>query len=133
WSGGGHFFKSFDSGATWNGRNIPGSTLAIDPITTYEIYSPFNGLKKSTDAGVTWADVPTAPANTALAAVAFDEAVFAAGPSGIARSVDHGATWTPVLSQPLPFLNAFKSFALLQTQGDANGDGTIAVADVFYL
>ncbi|GHH73126.1 hypothetical protein GCM10018781_36780 [Kitasatospora indigofera] len=145
----GAILRSTDKGATWArtalpfkiGGNMPGrgmgERLAVDPNNDKVLYfgAPSgNGLWRSTDYGVTWAQVTAFPnlghyapdpsdTNGYLSAeqgvlwVTFDKSSAAAGATtrtiyvGVAdkdnsiyKSADGGTTWTRVAGQPTGFL-----------------------------
>ncbi|MFH8973510.1 cellulose binding domain-containing protein [Streptomyces sp. NPDC017890] len=147
--GNGAVLRSADRGATWEktdlpfklGGNMPGrgmgERLAVDPHDNDVLYlgAPSgNGLWRSTDAGVTWAEVTAFPNpgdyaqdpsdtsgyasdNQGIVWVTFDESTGTAGAAtktvyvGVAdkenavyRSTDAGATWQPVAGQPTGYL-----------------------------
>ncbi|MEW2261693.1 cellulose binding domain-containing protein [Streptomyces sp. NPDC047853] len=147
--GNGAVLRSADRGASWEkadlpfklGGNMPGrgmgERLAVDPHDNDVLYlgAPSgNGLWRSTDAGVTWAEVTAFPNpgdyaqdpsdasgyasdNQGIVWVTFDESTGSAGTptktvyvgvadkeNAVYRSTDAGATWQRVAGQPTGYL-----------------------------
>ncbi|MFE5394630.1 cellulose binding domain-containing protein [Streptomyces sp. NPDC056568] len=147
--GNGAVLRSADRGASWEktdlpfklGGNMPGrgmgERLAVDPHDNDVLYlgAPSgNGLWRSTDAGVTWAEVTAFPNpgdyaqdpsdasgyasdNQGIVWVTFDESTGSAGAptktvyvgvadkeNAVYRSTDAGATWERVAGQPTGYL-----------------------------
>ncbi|MGZ3102512.1 cellulose binding domain-containing protein [Streptomyces sp. H62] len=147
--GNGAVLRSADRGASWEkadlpfklGGNMPGrgmgERLAVDPHDNDVLYlgAPSgNGLWRSTDAGVTWAEVTAFPNpgdyaqdpsdasgyasdNQGIVWVTFDESTGSAGAptktvyvgvadkeNAVYRSTDAGATWQRVAGQPTGYL-----------------------------
>ncbi len=103
----GGVFKSTDGGASWT-RSVSGLTnlsvqaLAIDPITTTNLYAGTlgGGVFKSTDGGATWNAMNSGLSNTVISALAVDPKVpttIYAGSSQsstpISKSTNGGSTW----------------------------------------
>jgi len=106
-SAGGRLFVTFDDGATWQERDVPGFTdhfqdIRIDPadnLTAYAVRDRFGGGKvfRTTDGGQTWADVsgnlPDLPAYT-LAMDPSSKALYVGTDDGVYVSGDQGGTWS---------------------------------------
>ncbi|UUU26106.1 cellulose binding domain-containing protein [Streptomyces sp. DSM 40750] len=147
--GNGAVLRSSDRGASWQKSNLPfklggnmpgrgmGERLAVDPNRNSVLYlgAPSGkGLWRSTDSGVTWAQVTNFPNvgnyvadpsdasgyssdNQGIVWVTFDESTGTSGNAtktlyvGVAdkdnavyRSTDAGATWSRVAGQPTGYL-----------------------------
>ncbi|BBH70932.1 xyloglucanase [Actinoplanes sp. OR16] len=138
----GAILRSSDKGATWQktalpfkvGGNMPGrgmgERLAVDPRNNRNVYFAAeggNGLWRSTDYGVTWAEVANFPnagdyvadpsdtsgyqsQNQGLTWVTFDPASpgiyvgVADKENPVYRSLDAGATWERIPGQPTGYL-----------------------------
>lgn len=91
-------FRSTDRGATWT-LLAEGSfyKLAVDPQAPSTLYatSDADSVLKSTDGGVHWVKVGTAPGGGGILLVdpVVSTTLYLAG-TGVLRSVDGGATWT---------------------------------------
>ena len=107
-------FKSTDGGKTWTASNagladdLQVVALAIEPADSRVLYAAtrFNGIFKTTNAGVSWISVNPAPTGTMFAIVHFALAVDPANPGtvyagtydGVLRTTDGGTTWMPANS-----------------------------------
>jgi photosystem II stability/assembly factor-like uncharacterized protein len=106
-SAGGHVFVTFDDGATWQRRDIPGVSdhlqdLEIDPhdnLTAYAVRDRFGGghLFRTTDGGLTWFDLssglPDLPAYT-LAIDPRTGGLYVGNDDGVYVSADQGGSWS---------------------------------------
>lgn len=122
WSGLGTIFKSGDRGQNWTKLNINlpmgsnedkrwlGARLVVNPFNSKNIFfgSRTNGLWKSSDAGVTWAQVAAFPGksknNIGISSVAFGKTaglMYAnAYGDGLYLSKDTGVTWSKISGSP---------------------------------
>jgi photosystem II stability/assembly factor-like uncharacterized protein len=92
-----------DGGLSWQTLPAgprPGGALALaaDPAVPGHLLAGTigAGVYSSTDGGATWTASGLGLVNTAVAAVAFDDAdtaIFVAGAAGVYRTLDGGATW----------------------------------------
>jgi uncharacterized repeat protein (TIGR01451 family) len=119
----GGIWKSTNAGASWTPlddfmANIAVTVLAFEPGNTSVIYAGtgegfFNtdavqgaGIFKSTDAGATWARIPSTSTsdfffvNDIVVSNANAQHVYAATRTGVWRSLDGGATWAMILNVP---------------------------------
>jgi photosystem II stability/assembly factor-like uncharacterized protein len=106
-SAGGHLFVTFDDGASWQQRDVPGVSdhfqdLQVDPadrLTAYAVRDRFGGghVFRTTDGGLSWADVsgdlPDLPAYT-LAIDPSSKALYVGTDDGVYRSTDQGGSWS---------------------------------------
>jgi hypothetical protein len=110
-SAGGHIFVTFNDGATWHQRDIPGFSdhfqdLLVDPannMTAYAVRDRFTGgsgghVFMTTDGGQHWTDIsgnlPDVPTNT----IALDprtHVLYIGTDAGVYASNDGGTTWAP--------------------------------------
>jgi hypothetical protein len=100
-------WKSTDRGKTWSCLSIGTQQVAgifvaaARPATLYAITTPagccYNGLSKSTDAGLTWTNLDAPLHYFAVSGVAIDptdpDRVFVTTAGGVFRTTDGGATW----------------------------------------
>lgn len=122
WSGLGTIFKSSDRGQNWTKLNINlpmgsnedkrwlGARLVVNPFNSQIIFfgSRLNGLWKSSDAGVTWAQVTSFPGestnNIGISSVVFGKTsglMYAnANGDGLYLSKDTGLTWSKISGSP---------------------------------
>ncbi|MDO8690895.1 MAG: hypothetical protein Q7R39_12940, partial [Dehalococcoidia bacterium] len=108
--------RSTDNGDTWQGFNVGGGGLAIDPTNPNIIYGgSTQGAHKSIDGGATWTEIDTGLEEVAVTGVAQnprDVNFFLIGSKmGFGRTLDSGANWTwpldlSTLPQPDMFGNA---------------------------
>jgi photosystem II stability/assembly factor-like uncharacterized protein len=103
---GGHVFVTFDDGASWQRRDIPGVTdhiqdLQVDPndnLTAYAVRDRFGGGKvfMTTDGGQTWTNIsgnlPDLPAYT-LAIDPRTNYLYVGMDDGVYLSTNQGACW----------------------------------------
>lgn len=95
----GYPYRSTNEGASWRRMNIPGATSGIALASNGDILlgSQSNyGVFKSTDDGVTWATLPSAPNHNVYSLVSTSQGYILMGSAGggIYRSTDNGTTWT---------------------------------------
>lgn len=128
-----------DHGATWS----PLGTLAsfVNDLAVSPVYSSDHTLfvttscagcagvniKRSTDAGETWANLRSLNFNGALAIspqFASDHTVYALGGGQVYQSIDGGDNWNPIGTWP-PFASPYRTMALPPNYPD---DGTIFAA-----
>ncbi len=92
------FFKSTDGGATWFPSNSDMFSIACTSGTTCTTVGAGGRERQTTDGGVTWTDVPTAPGNNKpLTQIACPSSsiCYAAGDRGnVMKSTDGGQTWS---------------------------------------
>jgi photosystem II stability/assembly factor-like uncharacterized protein len=102
----GHIFVTFDDGASWQQRDIPGFTdqfrdLQVDPadpLTAYAVRERFGGGKvfMTTDGGASWTDVsgnlPDLPAYT-MAIDSRSNTWYVGMDDGVYVSADQGNSW----------------------------------------
>lgn len=109
---------------TWKGTTAgPATSVALDPRNPKIVYAGGWGLWKSTDAGVTWTKLASAPAETihsvtvdsssavylatdAGAPASPDGKTYTPKPSGVWSSTDGGITWTNLKLPPGVAANA---------------------------
>jgi hypothetical protein len=157
WSGNGAILRSDDQGQNWkitplpfknggneDGRNN-GERLAVDPNNPQILFlgTRRDGLWKSTDAGVTWNQIPNTSNpggqvdGQGIVFITFDQQSGTRGSAtptiymgicthqpSIYESTDGGDTWQPVGNQPsglLPHRCAWDGRLLYITYGDAPG------------
>ena len=106
----GNLYTSADSGVTWVQRTAAGSnywgTIASS-ADGQTIYAGYSGISKSTDAGVTWSDVPSAPfasSGWSSMAVSPDGSKVSAinsNPQLIWLSTNAGSSWTALTRPPI--------------------------------
>ncbi len=123
----GGIFKSFDGGATWNPTadlmlNLAVCTLVIDPTNPNVLYAGTGegfgngifvrglGIFKSTDAGASWAQLPSTSVAQAGGAFYYVNKIvlspndpsrlYAGTKHGVFRSTDAGASWQVILANP---------------------------------
>jgi len=139
--------RSSDRGATWSRTELSirlggnsdgrgsGERLQVDPNKGNILFLGTNqdGLYKSTDAGVTWAQVPGFPTTAGTTFVVFDKSSSALGTatknlyvgvasttgSALYRSTDGGATWSGVTGGPR---------GLMPLQGALDGNGHLLMS-----
>jgi photosystem II stability/assembly factor-like uncharacterized protein len=107
-SAGGHIFVTFDDGASWQQRDVPGVTdhfqdLQVDPadpLTAYAVRDRFRGghIFMTSDGGMNWNDVsgnlPDLPAYT-LAIDSRTNSWYLGMDDGVYVSADQGNSWSP--------------------------------------
>jgi xyloglucan-specific exo-beta-1,4-glucanase len=149
WAGDGEILRSANQGRTWQITDLPiqlgsnqdgrdmGERLAVDPDDDNVLYlaSPASGLWRSTDGGVTWAQVAsfplaTSPDDIGLSFVTFDpvggrrgtpsSTIFVGDATGtdLYESTDAGASWHLVTGQPT---------GMMPQHGVLAGGGTLYV------
>jgi photosystem II stability/assembly factor-like uncharacterized protein len=106
-SAGGHLFVTFDDGASWQQRDIPGVTdhiqdIQIDPannLTAFAVRDRFGGghVFITTDGGQTWTDIsgnlPDLPAYT-LAIDPSSKTLYVGMDDGVYASTNQGGSWS---------------------------------------
>jgi photosystem II stability/assembly factor-like uncharacterized protein len=113
-AGHGVFRRSDDGGATWTapagkmqGADIHAFAQSpTDPDQVFALVAN-EGILGSSDGGMTWRPVSTAPAHAALTFSPDGTSLLLGTGSGIQQSTDQGATWTPFggeLPQPAQVL-----------------------------
>jgi photosystem II stability/assembly factor-like uncharacterized protein len=111
-------FKSIDAGLSWT-RYTTGLdkqmiyTVAVDPVSTNNIYAGWNGIFKSIDGGITW-NLKTTADDFYCGSFAIDPkspqtiyaAIEALSPSkdGVYKSLDGGETWLWSMDSILRFI-----------------------------
>ncbi len=96
------FFRSTDSGITWESIELPGTyvptSITSIAISKGVIYAGGRGLYKSTDGGKSWMLLEGAPHDIRAVAVSAvnPDMVYAATPDSLFKSSDGGATWEEV-------------------------------------
>jgi photosystem II stability/assembly factor-like uncharacterized protein len=99
------FGFSTDQGTTWQekyGYWVLG--VAISPSRGFYVTTPFQGLIRSTDLGITWSTCPGTSESVIYRKIicSFSDTLFVEGSNIIYRSIDGGNTWNQVLSGYLP-------------------------------
>lgn len=165
WGRNAAILRSSDRGATWSRTELPirlngnsdgrgtGERLQVDPNkgTILFLGTNQNGLYKSTDAGVTWSQVPGFPATGSTNFVLFDKStgtpgaatntlyVGMAATSGTSlyRSTDGGTTWSAVTGGPaglMPLQGALDGNGrLILTYGNGPGPNNVTAGAVYQL
>ncbi len=94
-------FRSEDAGSSWRALSGIAPTvgqLVVDPRSTDTVYLAEHGVQKSTDGGVTWANLPVPGAAYAFS-LAVDPSnsslLYAAESNSLLKSSDGGLTWVP--------------------------------------
>jgi photosystem II stability/assembly factor-like uncharacterized protein len=154
--------RSSDRGNTWSRTELPihlngnwsgrgtGERLQVDPNKGSILFlgTIQDGLYKSTDAGVTWSQVPGFPTTGSTNFVLFDKSTGSAGSatgtiyvgmaattgSTLYRSTDGGATWAGVPGGPaglMPLQGSIGGGRLLMTYSNGNGPGGISNGAVY--
>jgi len=163
WGRNAAILRSNDRGATWSRTELPvrlngnsdgrgtGERLQVDPNKGSILFlgTIQNGLYKSTDSGVTWAQVPSFPTTGNTNFVVIDKASGSSGSAsktiyvGMAattgttlyRSTDGGTTWASVPGGPaglMPLQGALDSNGrLLLTYGNQPGPNNITAGAVY--
>lgn len=112
-------FASEDAGASWTNvsSGLPSQfayTVKVDPTSPMTIFagisdhgtskSPFNGVFKSTNGGVSWrfvgSDLEGSSAEVLALAPSDAKTIYAGGLAGLFKSTDGGASWSKVYSGP---------------------------------
>ncbi len=115
----GSVFRSSDAGDNWSATGFTLTApdcvnLVLDGLGTDEVFlgTCASGVRRSTDAGVTFSSSSGLPTNEYVLSIAQDPAdptrmlaamsYYDTGPGGVFRSTDRGATWTPVAGITTP-------------------------------
>jgi photosystem II stability/assembly factor-like uncharacterized protein len=97
--------KSADAGASWAVVTAPGvslygyydNVLAVSPVSDKIVYVAGFNIKRSTDSGITWSNVPVA-GHADNHAIRFapnsSSTLFSGNDGGLFKSTNAGATWT---------------------------------------
>lgn len=141
------FGFSADGGATWTPITTPAGTraMAVDPNNRAVIYlsAPGKGVLKSSDAGMTWALLPSSPVigSTSVTATLHNPLAIDATQSstiyygtdhGMFVSKDSGAIWNPSTTGFAGFDTAIRDVAVKGPSVFAlAGQGTSAVANLY--
>ena len=118
-----NLYVSNDAGQTWT--SVPGQdsviAVGIDPVrlsTAYFASANDGSIWKSTDAGVSWQQVSTLPANSSPQALAVaSDAIYVATYDNLYKSADEGRTWTSVLPPGNAGANSSASIAVGSAAG----------------
>jgi photosystem II stability/assembly factor-like uncharacterized protein len=107
-SAGGHIFVTFDDGASWQQRDVPGVADHIqdlqvdpnDPLTAYAVRDRFGGghVFLTIDGGLDWNDLSAGLPNLPAYTLALDSTtgnLYIGMDDGVYLSTDQGNTWSP--------------------------------------
>ncbi len=165
WGRNAAILRSSDRGTTWSRTELPirlngnsdgrgtGERLQVDPNKGTVLFLGTNqdGLYRSTDAGVSWSQVPGFPTTAGTTFVLFDKSTGSPGSAtntiyaGVAattgttlyRSSDAGTTWAAVSGGPaglMPLQGALDGNGkLVMTYGDALGPNGLSNGAVYKL
>ena len=125
---GGRFFRSTDSGVTWQATTtglpdpagIGRAFLAVTPANPQAVFivtgatnNMMEGIYRSTDSGASFAAIPSDGARADFGSAAFYNLVIAVSPTNaneiyiggftVSRTADAGVTWTKVTGSQVPF------------------------------